>query len=148
MTMRSSRKAATGFMADFQKFILRGNVVDLAVAVVIGAAFGAIITSFVGDIITPLILNPAMQAAGVDKLSELSAGGIQYGLFLAAVLNFIVISFCLFLIIRSFEGAKKRMQRQEELAAAEEETPDPAIVTQEHLIRAVEHLTAVLERQS
>ncbi|MEO1299530.1 MAG: large conductance mechanosensitive channel protein MscL, partial [Cyanobacteria bacterium J06636_16] len=103
-----------GFMHDFKEFLMRGNVVDLAVAVVIGAAFGAVITSFIEDIITPLILNPALQAAGVDDIASLSAGGIKYGLFLAAILNFVVIAFALFVIIRIFE----RMKRKEEVEDA------------------------------
>lgn len=142
-------KKKKGFLADFQEFIMRGNVIDLAVAVIIGAAFGKIIESLVGDIITPAILNPAMQAAGVDKLSELSAGGIQYGLFLAAVLNFLVIAFCIFLLIRAFEKAKTKLIRKQEMAEAAAETPpDPAIVAQERLTVAIEKLRESLEKNN
>lgn len=146
MTVKRGRRAATGFFADFRDFIMRGNVIDLAVAVIIGGAFGKIIESLVADIITPAILNPAMQAAGVEKLADLSANGIQYGLFLSAVINFIVIAFCIFLLIRSFESAKKRLTREEEVEAAE--TPDPVVVAQENLTHAVERLTTVMGRQS
>ena len=135
-----------GLLADFQDFIMRGNVIDLAVAVIIGGAFGKIINSLVEDIITPAILNPAMEASGVEKLSELSINGIQYGLFIAAVLNFLVIAFCLFLIIRSFETAKKRLIRQEE-AIAEEQT-DQTITAQERLTTAMERLADTIERQN
>ena len=62
---RKGTQAAGGFLAGFRDFIMRGNVVDLAVAVIIGAAFSKIIESLVADIITPAILNPAMKAAGV-----------------------------------------------------------------------------------
>ena len=55
-------------LKEFKAFMMKGNVLDLAVAVVIGGAFGAIISSLVGDVITPLLLNPAMQAAGVDDI--------------------------------------------------------------------------------
>jgi large conductance mechanosensitive channel len=134
------------FLADFRDFILRGNVIDLAVAVIIGGAFGKIVESLVADIITPVILNPALQAANVDKLSELSANGVQYGLFLAAVINFLVISFCIFLIIRSFESAQRRMVRQEEAAAAEEPV-DQTVVAQERLTAAVERLAVIMEQQ-
>lgn len=140
--VRQGTQAAGGFLAGFRDFILRGNVIDLAVAVIIGAAFGKIVDSLVADIITPVILNPAMQAAGVDKLADLSAGGIQYGLFLAAVLNFLVIAFCLYLLIQTFEKAKRRLIRQEALA---EEVVEPAIVAQERLIGAIERLTQVME---
>ncbi|EAZ92578.1 large conductance mechanosensitive channel protein MscL [Crocosphaera chwakensis] len=135
-----------GLLADFRDFIMRGNVIDLAVAVIIGGAFGKIINSLVEDIITPAILNPAMEASGVEKLSELSINGIQYGLFLAAVLNFLVIAFCLFLIIRSFEMAKKRLIRQEEAIA--EEQIDQAVATQERLTTAMERLADTIERQN
>ena len=140
--VRRGTQAAGGFLAGFRDFIMRGNVVDLAVAVVIGAAFGKIVDSLVGDIITPAILNPAMEAAGVDRLADLSAGGIQYGLFIAAVLNFLVIAFCLYVLIQAFEKAKRRMIRQEELA---EEAPDATVVAQERLTVALERLTHVIE---
>jgi large conductance mechanosensitive channel len=140
--VRRGSEAAGGLLAGFGAFIMRGNVVDLAVAVIIGAAFSKIIDSLVADIITPLILNPAMKAAGVDKLAELSAGGIQYGLFLAAVLNFLVIAFCIYLMVQAFEKAKKRLIRQEALA---EEAPDATLVAQEKLTGAIERLTNVME---
>jgi large conductance mechanosensitive channel len=135
-----------GFWADFRYFIMRGNVVDLAVAVIIGAAFGKIIESLVADIITPAILNPAMKAAGVERLAELSSGGIQYGLFLAAIINFLVIAFCMFLLVRSYETAKKRFIRQEEIAT--EEPVDAAVAAQERLTIAMERLATVMERNS
>ncbi|WP_204103247.1 MULTISPECIES: large conductance mechanosensitive channel protein MscL [Spirulina sp. CCY15215] len=143
----TSRNGKRTLISDFRDFIMRGNVIDLAVAVIIGGAFGKIVTSFVENIITPLILNPAMQAAQVDKLENLASGGIQYGLFLAAILNFLVIAFCMFLIVRSFEGAKKRLTREEAIAAPEP-TPDPSIVAQENLTQAVENLTKVMEQKT
>jgi large conductance mechanosensitive channel len=140
--VRRGSEAAGGFLSGFRDFIMRGNVIDLAVAVIIGAAFSKIIDSLVADIITPLILNPAMKAAGVDRLSELSAGGVQYGLFLAAVLNFLVIAFCIYALVQAFEKAKKRLVRQEALA---DEAPDANLVAQERLTGAIERLTNVME---
>jgi large conductance mechanosensitive channel len=141
-----TRSNGGGFWADFQKFLMRGNVLDLAVAVVIGGAFGKIITSLVEDIITPAILNPALKTAGVENLAALTVPGtaIKYGSFLAAVLSFIVIAFALFIIIRSFENARKRFFRRGEVV---EETvaPDPAIVAQEKLTTALENLTHTIE---
>lgn len=87
-------------MKEFKEFVLKGNVINLAVAVIIGAAFGAIISSFVEDIITPLLLAPALKAAGVTDISKLTWGAIKYGNFLAAVIKFLIIAFLLFLIIR------------------------------------------------
>ncbi|NJO96165.1 MAG: large conductance mechanosensitive channel protein MscL [Pleurocapsa sp. CRU_1_2] len=141
--VRRGTEAAGGFLSGFRDFIMRGNVIDLAVAVIIGAAFSKIIDSLVADIITPVILNPAMKAASVDKLSELSAGGVQYGLFLAAVLNFLVIAFCIYVLVQAFEKAKRRLIRQE--ALAEEEATDVNLVAQERLTAAIERLTNVME---
>lgn len=121
MANRQARARATGsvssFANDFKEFLMRGNVVDLAIAVVIGAAFGAIVTSFIDDIITPLLLAPALEAANVEDISALTWGAVKYGSFLAAVINFIVIAFVLFVVIRVFE----RMKRKEEVVA--EPTP-------------------------
>ncbi|MEO0736269.1 MAG: large conductance mechanosensitive channel protein MscL [Cyanobacteria bacterium J06649_12] len=122
-------------MNDFREFLLRGNVVDLAVAVVIGGAFGAVITSFIEDIITPLLLNPALKAAGVDDIAALSANGIKYGLFLSTVINFVVIAFILFMIIRTFE----RMKRTEEV--------DAGPTTDEKLNDTLGRLTGFLEQR-
>lgn len=110
--------SAGGFLRDFQEFLMRGNVVDLAVAVIIGGAFGAVVTSFIEDLVTPLLLNPALQAAGAEDIAALSVNGIKYGLFLSAVLNFVIISFVIFLMIRAFEKAK----RKEDVEAAAEPT--------------------------
>lgn len=140
--VRRGSEAAGGFLSGFRDFIMRGNVIDLAVAVIIGAAFSKIVDSLVADIITPVILNPAMKAAGVDRLAELSAGGVQYGLFLAAVLNFLVIAFCIYVLVQAFEKAKKRLIRQEALA---DEAPDANLVAQERLTGAIERLTNVIE---
>jgi large conductance mechanosensitive channel len=134
-----------GILADFQAFLAQGNVVDLAVAVIIGGAFGKIISSLVEDIITPAILTPALKAAKVDDLKNLSWDGIKYGSFLAAVINFFVIAFCIFILIRMFEKAKKRMSRQEAIAAEVAAAADPTIVSQERLITAVERLTSTIE---
>ncbi len=107
----------SSFANDLKEFLLRGNVIDLAVAVVIGAAFGAVVTSFIEDIITPLLLAPALAAANVEDIANLSYNGIKYGSFLAAIINFIVIGLVLFIVIRIFE----RFKRTEEVEA--EPTP-------------------------
>ncbi len=137
---------SNGFWADFRKFLMQGNVIDLAVAVIIGAAFGKIVNSLVEDIITPVILNPVLKSARVDDLQNLSVNGIKYGVFLSAIINFLVIAFCIFLIIRAFEKAKKRFVRSGE--AAEASAVDPAVVAQEKLTNAIEHLTTTIESQT
>jgi large conductance mechanosensitive channel len=136
---------ARGFLSDFKDFLMKGNVLDLAVAVVIGAAFGKIVTSLLEDVITPALLNPAMEAAGAKDLAQLSINGIKYGSFLAAVLNFIIISFVIFVLVKSVEAAKRKTQRQEALA---EPAADPAAVAQENLISSLDRLTRAVESQT
>jgi large conductance mechanosensitive channel len=97
-----------GFVKDFRTFALKGNVIELAVAVIIGAAFGAIISSLVEDVITPLVLKPALDAAGVSDLNKLTWGAVKYGNFLAAVIKFFVVALVLFMIIRAMGSMKKK----------------------------------------
>ncbi|PSR16948.1 large conductance mechanosensitive channel protein MscL [filamentous cyanobacterium CCP3] len=129
--------SAGSFVRDFKEFLMRGNVVDLAVAVIIGAAFNAVVNSFVTDIVTPVLLSPALEAAGVEDIASLSANGIKYGLFLSAVINFVVIGFVIFLMIRIFE----RLKRQEAVEAAAEPT------IEEKLNDTLLQLTAVIDRK-
>jgi len=117
-------------LKEFKAFIMKGNVIDLAVAVVIGAAFSAIISSLVGDIITPLLLAPAMEAAGVEDINALAWGTVKYGNFLAAVIKFIVIAWILFLIVKAFNAFKKK----------DEAPPAPAGPTQEELLTQIRDL--------
>lgn len=134
-----------GFFADFKKFLSRGNVVDLAVAVIIGGAFGQIVNSLVTDILTPLILGPALEAAQVNDLQELAINGIKYGAFIAAILNFLVIALSLFMIIRAVEKANRRLERRKAVAEVEAPAPpDPAVVLQERTAAALERLSQAL----
>ena len=95
---------------EFKAFIMRGNVVDLAVAVIIGAAFSAIVGSLINDVITPLILKPAMDALGVAELEKLSWNGALYGKFLAAIINFVVVALIVFLMIKGMNKASKKKE--------------------------------------
>jgi len=97
-----------GMGKEFKDFIMRGNVVDLAVAVVIGAAFGAIVSSLVDNVITPLLLTPALQAAHLQDIDKLAWGAVKYGSFLAAVIKFVIIAFILFLIVKGFKTLEKK----------------------------------------
>ena len=106
-------------LKDLKAFLLRGNVVDLAVGVIIATAFGAIVTSFVNDIITPLLLNPALEAAQVKNIAELAWNGVTYGKFLSAVINFVVVGTVLFFMVKGIEKAQN-LRKKEEVA---EEVP-------------------------
>lgn len=98
------------FIKDFKAFAMKGNVMDLAVAVIIGAAFGAIVSSLVTDIITPLLLTPILDKAGLKDIAELKWGAVTYGKFLAAVINFIVIALVIFMLIKSLSSLQKKKE--------------------------------------
>ena len=95
---------------DFKAFIMRGNVVDLAVAVIIGAAFGAIVSSLVDHVITPLVLTPALKFARLNDIDGLHWGAVKYGLFLSNIIKFVVIAFILFLIIKAVHSFQKKKE--------------------------------------
>ncbi|SDI39078.1 large conductance mechanosensitive channel [Chryseobacterium taeanense] len=106
-----------GFVKEFKEFAFKGNVLDLAVGVIIGAAFSAIVKSFVDDIITPLLLNPALEKANVKDIAELSWGGVKYGNFLSSVISFLIVAFVLFLLIKGINSLNKKPKEKEAPAA-------------------------------
>lgn len=98
-----------GMISEFKAFAMKGNVVDLAIGVIIGAAFSKIVTSFIEDVITPLLLKPALEAANLTKLEELTVfGSVKYGMFLSAVINFLIVAFVLFLVIKGINASRKK----------------------------------------
>ena len=119
-----------GFVTEFKEFAIKGNVVDFAVAVVIGGAFGKIVSSLVDDIITPAILTPALKAAHLTNLSELVIPGtaIKYGNFLSQIISFMIVAVALFLVIKALNS----MKRQEEAAPT---APPPPTKEEELLIQ-------------
>jgi large conductance mechanosensitive channel len=104
-----------GMLKEFRDFTMKGNIVDLAVAVIIGGAFGAIISSLVDDVITPLLLTPALDAIGAKDINQLTWGAVKYGNFLAAIIKFVVVAFVLFLLIK---GMNTMMKKKEAAPAA------------------------------
>jgi large conductance mechanosensitive channel len=102
---------------EFKTFIMRGNVIDLAVAVIIGGAFSAIVGSLINDVITPLLLKPAMEALHVSKLENLGWHGVLYGKFIASVINFLVTAFIIFLMVKAMN---KAIQKRDDDEAAKE----------------------------
>jgi large conductance mechanosensitive channel len=122
-----------GMIKEFKEFAIKGNVVDLAIGVVIGAAFGKIVNSLIEDVITPLLLKPALDAAHVSNLTELTIfGSVKYGSFLSAIINFVLVAFVLFMIIKGINASKKK---QEVIAPA-----PPAGPTQEELLTQIRDL--------
>ena len=103
-------KKIMGFLKEFKEFAFKGNVIDLAVGVIIGGAFGKIVSSLVTDVITPLLLTPALKAAGAEDISKLSWNGVTYGNFLSSLISFFCIALVLFWIIK---GANKISKKHE-----------------------------------
>ena len=120
------------FLSDFKAFINKGNVVDLAVAVIIAGAFGKVVNALVRLIMTNA-LEPALERANVQSLSQLPGGEI-----IVAAINFVVIAFVCFVVVRIVE----KMKRKEEVI--ETSKPDPQI----QLTSAITRLTEVMEERS
>jgi large conductance mechanosensitive channel len=123
------RNGARSFLGDFKDFINQGNVVDLAVAVVIGGAFGKVVDALV-SLVVGGVLEPAMKKAGAASIASWPAGSL-----LVALINFVVIAFVVFLIVRALENMKRRDARATDAA------PDP----QEQLALAASRLADALE---
>jgi len=86
---------------------MRGNVIDLAIGVIVGGAFNKIVSSLIEDVITPLMLNPVLKAAHVSTLQEYAWHGAKLGMFISSVITFILTAFVLFLIIKGMNAARK-----------------------------------------
>lgn len=125
------------FFQEFKEFISRGNVVDMAVGIIVGSAFTAIVTSLVNDIITPIV---GMLCAGVDiaKLSvKVGTVQLKYGSFLQAIVNFLIIAFVVFTMVKAMNAAAKRaaslVKKEEKEQEQPEPKPDPQIVLLEEI---------------
>ena len=134
-----------GFIKEFKEFAVKGNVMDMAVGVIIGGAFGKIVTSLVGDLLMPLIGVATGGISFVDLFINLSGGTAKtlaeakeagdavfaYGQFIQNIIDFIIIAFCIFLMIKGMNKLKKK----------EEPAPEaPAGPTQEELLAEIRDL--------
>lgn len=115
---------------EFREFALKGNVLDLAIAVVIGAAFGAIVSSLVEDVITPLLLTPALKAANAADLEKLTWGAVKYGKFLASIIKFIIIALVLFLTIKGINRLNRKKDAKVDAPAVPELTLSEKLLTE------------------
>ncbi|MGJ3237343.1 MAG: large-conductance mechanosensitive channel protein MscL [Anaerolineae bacterium] len=135
-------------LKEFQKFIMRGSVIDLAVAIIIGTAFTGIVQSLVNDIIMPPI---GLLIGGVDfsnivitlkeATAETEAVTIGIGLFINQIIQFLIIAFVVFMLIRSINNLTARFEKKEEAEAA----ADPEPTTEEKLLDAINELTAAIK---
>lgn len=125
------------FVSEFKEFISRGNVVDMAVGIIMGSAFTAIVNSLVTDIVTPVV---GMICAGVniaDLFVSIGSAKLQYGLFLQAILNFLIIALVVFCMVKAINTARAKAdalkKKKEEEKPVEEEKPDPQLVLLEEI---------------
>ena len=122
-----------GFISEFKEFAMKGNVMDMAVGVIIGGAFGKIVSSLVDDVLMPII---GVITGGVDFTSlavTVGEANIKYGVFLQNIVDFLIVAFCIFLMLK---GINKMNRKKEELAAPEA----PAGPTQEELLAEIRDL--------
>jgi large conductance mechanosensitive channel len=110
------------FFEDFKKFLLRGNVIDLAVAVVIGTAFNAVVQSFTNDVLLQLIAAVVGEPDFSGLTFTLNDAEIRYGAFITALVSFVIIGFAVFVAVKAFEA----MQNLRRSGAADADTPAPS----------------------
>jgi large conductance mechanosensitive channel len=134
------------YVEEFKKFAMKGNVVDLAVGVIIGAAFGAIVNSLVGDIFMPVIsaitggldfsnyFTPLSRAVTADTLAEAKKQGavLAWGTFITVTINFLIVALCLFFVVRAINRLKHE----------EAKKPDPPLTRQEALLQDIRDILA------
>ena len=149
----SAPEKKKSFMGEFKTFIARGNVMDMAVGVIIGGAFGKISTSLVNDVIMPLIsvltggvdfsnwkIVLKAAVAGTDGAIDASTEiAIRYGAFLATILDFLIIAFAVFLMLKAINGFHDKLKKAEEEAPAEEPAP-PEPSNEEKLLTEIRDL--------
>lgn len=104
------------FLNEFKEFAMKGNVMEMAVGIIIGAAFTAIVTSLVDDIISPII-GLFVKVDFTDLVASVAGVDIRYGAFIMAVVNFLIVAFVLFMVIKAFNKAGNLTKKPEEEAA-------------------------------
>jgi large conductance mechanosensitive channel len=138
-----------GFISDFKAFLMKGEIVNLATAVIVGGAFGKIVTSFTNDVLMPpigLLLGkvdfknlkvvlqdgiPAVMENGTEKAPAVAEIAVNYGSFIQTIFDFVIIGFCIFMVLKAYEKSKKK----EEVVVA-----PPAGPTQEELLTQIRDL--------
>lgn len=141
-------------LKEFREFIMRGNVVDLAVGIIIGVAFGAIVTSLVNDIIMPvvglivggidfsqIVITLKEGQAATTTQAEIPAVTINIGVFINTIINFLIVSFAMFLVVRAVNRLSKMRQAQAEEGEA---PPEPTV--DEKTLAVLEKLDAKLDK--
>lgn len=124
-----------GMIKEFQEFALKGNVVDMAVGIVIGGAFGTIVKSLVDDVIMPPV---GLLIGGIDfselawtlkpATADAAAVSINYGNFINAIIAFLIVAWALFMVIKAMNSARERFEKKGEAAPPPGPTPDQALL--------------------
>ncbi len=129
--MYTYRQPWEGFMLkEFQNFIAKGNVIDLAVAVIIGGAFGAIVTSLVNDIIMPII-GIILGGVNFSGLAVVIGGAtVAYGKFIQAIVNFLIIAFVIFLVIQLYNRLRRKEEVKEQIPVKAELPADVVLLAE------------------
>ena len=138
-----------GFFKEFKEFAMKGNVMDMAIGVVIGGAFGKIVTSLVNDIIMPLVgalignvnfttLSLTLRAPKLNEAGEIvnEAVTLNYGNFIQVTVDFLIIAFCIFLVMKGINKATSALKKEEEAAPA----PAPEPSAEEKLLTEIRDL--------
>ena len=147
-----------GFIAEFKEFISRGNVMDMAVGVIIATAFGAITNSLVNDVVMPIIgmlfggvspesLNITLKEAVLDEAGEVvqEAVVIGIGTFIGTIINFILVALVVFCVVKAINTARKKMEKKKEEEAAEEAPPEPS--AEEKLLTEIRDLLQAQKKE-
>ena len=129
------KEKTAGFLAEFKTFIARGNVMDMAVGVIIGGAFSAITTSLINDIIMPLLGILTGSISFADLSVEIGGAVVTYGNFVQAVLNFLVMAFVVFCMVKAMNSFHRK---KEEVPA--EPAPEPELSNEEKLLTEIRDL--------
>ena len=150
------------FVSDFKAFITKGNILDMAVGVIIGGAFGKIVSSLVADIIMPIIgklcntkslANLSYPEAEIDEATGavvFPEGAIKYGNFIMLIIDFLIVALCMFLVIKIFVGMRTKVEnlkKKEEEAVVEEPAPAEPTV-EEKTLATLNDIKALLEKNS
>ncbi len=144
-----------GFFTDFKAFLMKGEIVNLATAVIVGGAFGKIVTSFTNDVLMPpiglllgkvdfknlkLVLQegvPAVVENGVQKVPAVAEVTLNYGAFIQTVFDFVIIGFCIFIVLKAYEKAQQKItiSKSEQLKAAKGPTQEQLLTEIRDLLK-------------
>lgn len=156
-----AKEKKEGFFKQFKAFITKGNILDMAVGVIMGSAFGKIVSSLVADIIMPAVgalvgtgsitdLKVVITEASVDEAgTAIPEVAIKYGVFIQYIIDFLIVAFCMFVVIKIFMGMRTRlenMKKKEEEAPAPEAPKEPTV--EEKTLDTLNEIKALLEKQS